>query len=506
MSGRGSVIIQYQLEDKQFAHDKYLMYLSEMKMMERMSSVTVRKAPLRTWVVLSEHGEKLSATIALKELHRTLTPLEKNGLTVVDACIKRVLAARKLSVKNTKLTEQDLFYREVSSVDDIFWAMKDYIAEQWQLLGNNKTSQQWVLYGTTSVVKEMLGSAISYRGRHLRFYENVVGITSVWTFDASVKGVRSAVYAIIAKVFSDIPVDGDVNQQLWMLAADITDLVLSEYLQLLTVVEDERERAGLEDEFRRERSMWIQPFVAAHQLKMAAELAEKYKDFRTLVEVCDVSRNRDQLSKFVDQYHKEGFHKVLYSYYIEKGKYSLLFDQPLDHADLFTNYLVTHGNPNLQWVNGVNTRDYETSTAALNTLAADEELLPKKKTLLSLAKLCSLLKKDNEEKGQVMGALDQELRCVALQEKIPAKILRANGIDPQAPKVLSTEDIIDCYTKPYKGLTLEENLQLFMCALDLANLHNQVDSTAAHQLKVFIWVRAILKDRLGLPELFPHLF
>ena len=58
----------------------------------------------------------------------------------------------------------------------------------------------------------MLGSAISYRGRHLRFYENVVGITSVWTFDASVKGVRSAVYAIIAKVFSDIPVDGDVNQ------------------------------------------------------------------------------------------------------------------------------------------------------------------------------------------------------------------------------------------------------------------------------------------------------
>ena len=49
-------------------------------------------------------------------------------------------------------------------------------------------------------------------------------------------------------------------QQLWMLAADITDLVLSEYLQLLTVVEDERERAGLEDEFRRERSMWIQPF------------------------------------------------------------------------------------------------------------------------------------------------------------------------------------------------------------------------------------------------------
>jgi hypothetical protein len=31
--------------------------------------------------------------------------------------------------------------------------MKDYIAEQWQLLGNNKTSQQWVLYGTTSVVK-----------------------------------------------------------------------------------------------------------------------------------------------------------------------------------------------------------------------------------------------------------------------------------------------------------------------------------------------------------------
>jgi hypothetical protein len=89
------------------------MYLSEMKMMERMSSVTVRKAPLRTWVVLSEHGEKLSATIALKELHRTLTPLEKNGLTVVDACIKRVLAARKLSVKNTKLTEQDLFYREV---------------------------------------------------------------------------------------------------------------------------------------------------------------------------------------------------------------------------------------------------------------------------------------------------------------------------------------------------------------------------------------------------------
>ena len=61
------------------------------------------------------------------------------------------------------------------------------------------------------------------------------------------------------------------------------------------------------------------------------------------------------------------------------GKYSLLFDQPVEHKDLFTAYLRSLDNPNLLWVNGINIKDFETSTVALATLTRKENVLPKKK-------------------------------------------------------------------------------------------------------------------------------
>ena len=122
---------------------------------------------------------------------------------------------------------------QVSTIDDIFWAMRDYLNEQWELL-DDQTSQQWLLYGTTSVVKVteygpifycsnltgplvqgMLAGALTYREQHLQLFADGppgVGVGNVWTFTSSPKGVRCAVYDILGKVFSETPPEGDINQ------------------------------------------------------------------------------------------------------------------------------------------------------------------------------------------------------------------------------------------------------------------------------------------------------
>ena len=48
-------------------------------MMERVCSVMRRRSPLKTLVVLCEHGEKLNAALALKDIHSKLKPLKKQG-------------------------------------------------------------------------------------------------------------------------------------------------------------------------------------------------------------------------------------------------------------------------------------------------------------------------------------------------------------------------------------------------------------------------------------------
>ena len=68
-----SVIIQYQLEDKKFAHEKFQEFLRSVDLWKLCCSVCSHGNPRDVQMILCEHGEKVSCALALKQVHTHLS-------------------------------------------------------------------------------------------------------------------------------------------------------------------------------------------------------------------------------------------------------------------------------------------------------------------------------------------------------------------------------------------------------------------------------------------------
>ena len=67
--GGGSLILIYRLEEKFQAHARYVQFLIDVGMMDRLTCVRVRGHPMSTRLVLCEHAEKIQAAITLRRMH-----------------------------------------------------------------------------------------------------------------------------------------------------------------------------------------------------------------------------------------------------------------------------------------------------------------------------------------------------------------------------------------------------------------------------------------------------
>ena len=52
---------------------------------------------------------------------------------------------------------------------------------------------------------------------------------------------------------------------------------------------------------------------------VAIELAEEFRHFKTLVRICELHDNREQLHSYFDQFKEAGFGEALFSYHLNSG-------------------------------------------------------------------------------------------------------------------------------------------------------------------------------------------
>ncbi|XP_078592881.1 nuclear pore complex protein Nup133-like [Branchiostoma floridae x Branchiostoma japonicum] len=493
-SSSSSLILLHQLEDKQKAHDYLVTFLNTVGIWDRLTSVMVRDTFMPTRLLLCEHAEKLQAAITLRNQHSQYPSL-------VDAAIKRVLQQRGQAVPPSGLTPQDVFYREVSRIQDILEALVEY--EEDAMAGDMSTRDMVNLMANVNTIMQAMLQA----ARKLRQSKNLVYQAHVdtgvkepeyipWTASSGSRGLRSLIkkqHEVTVEQglleATDVQTRGTFFQQLM----ELTDLLLDGYICQLESLGNgdlDQHYMDVKEKYEGDRAAYIRPLVDAGQHERAASLAEKYCDFSVLVQLCEDTDNQERLERYMVQFADKGFSDFLFKWYMDTGKRGKLLSQPSSQNAELAQFLASHEH--LSWLHDINTSQWDKAHSTLKKLAEKEtKYAARKKTLLSISKLAALASDQPQDSiQQQVGAINNELQLLFFQENLPADVMQTKGLEPDNMPVLAPHDLIQLYVGPENDRANEYD---FNKALDLMQYIDE-DDPAYEGLKLHIWGRALLRD------------
>ena len=514
--GSSSLVILHQLEDKQTALDVYISFLKEVGLWERLSFVPNREVPMATTLLLNEHSEKTVAAITLRTLH-------SEHSKIVDRAIKLCLNDRNLGgiekSHSLNLTPQDHFYREISKIHEIFSGFQRLVEQD--VVVSSKNPQDSVLdaLATNQVIMSLLNECLAYRLRKQREFsinnehknENSSNLEHIpWTCapGPSPNGMRSLLirqFQITLEKIIPLSEDASVRNVFFQQLIELCDFVLGGYTsQLETILNQERKLAVLK-EFEKDRASLILPLInSGGCLEEATKLAEKYHEFHGLIRVCEIANDNDRLERYMDLFAEQDFANFVFDWHLRQGKQSKLLQHRTYTSGKRQNQLgrFLEGHANISWLHDIQTGDFLESAKTLKALADSEtDLVARKKTMLSIAKLSNLCANTTDGENNVDEALnliDHEMNLINAQEQLPKSILEAYGFDSSDQmKVLSPRQLIELYIS-------EENRDAdqvdFKKALDLLDYLAPTGGTPEQierdlqDLKLRIWASAVSRN------------
>lgn len=419
-----------------------------------------------TGLILSDISEKVVAAIALKKIHTSHARL-------IDDAIQTVLRQRNENSSsssitlNSTLTAQDLFYVKVTRVHEIVKVLATMASDgaatgtstsSGMILppvasngndlptGNRLTAHQFA--DINAIVLAVLADVFKARGQHYALFAIPVPVIKrheyvPWTGQSGRIGLRDALQQLATGTLRNgarATGEPELRQRLYKQLVEMIDYVLDGRKSYLDSVQETDKYSVLLQQYEAQRADLIQPLVQDRQYELATKLAEKYLDFQTLVQICDATQNQPRLDEYIRKYQHLNFSQFAINWHLRQNKRGDLFERfKHNQADL-SRFLADH--PSLAWVQAVFNGDMSNAGRVLIELAdAEAELLARKKTILSLAKLVSLAAEE-DLRAQVT-AIDAELRLVGFQEAIRADVLETYGYEANEPKVLKPVEIIN---------------------------------------------------------------
>lgn len=173
-------------------------------------------------------------------------------------------------------------------------------------------------------------------------------------------------------------------------------------------------------------------------------MAEKYLDFKTLVIICDQTKNQTRLDEYMERYRDQDFSQFAISWHVQQDKRGDLFERFKRNQSELSRFLGVH--PSLAWIQTVFNGDLSRAARILLQLAQNEtELVARKKTMLSLSKLTSLA--TDEDLSNQIETINGELQLIEYQLKVPTRMLQIYGYNLDNQKVLNAEEIINVSVK-----------------------------------------------------------
>jgi hypothetical protein len=163
---------------------------------------------------------------------------------------------------------------------------------------------------------------------------------------------------------------------------------LFEITNFLFEIYQESKNERLQIEFENLKNKFI-PQFENEEIQMTLSL--KFKHFQKLIELSkfDILKLREYVEIFQD----DSFFSILFQEYKKIGRSKELLEIGKYYPDLFSKLI---GNDlNLKWLNAIQMNNYKLSSNCLEILSSNEnQSFKRKKNLMSISKLCSILSED----------------------------------------------------------------------------------------------------------------
>ncbi|XP_015437320.1 PREDICTED: nuclear pore complex protein Nup133 [Dufourea novaeangliae] len=456
-----SMQIPHQLEGKQKALDLFIAFLKEHNLWSRLCAVSYRGIIMSTSHVLGEYAEKIVAALTIYNLHNKYPD-------IVDNVIEQTLSPE--SYVSDELTSRDVFYREVSTVHQFLPTLVNNANEVTQ---SERPIQQVAHYimQVNGILVGVLHEVLKYRQYNAERFTSTRcsnGVTEYLPWTAaigkhSLRNCLTTMYNLTLKHGITGTNDSAVRSELYEQLVSFIDLILDGRKCHLESVRDTEKFEILLKQYETDRTNLIQPLIKEEQYDSAAMLAEKYCDFASLIQICELTNNKNRLDGYMEKFSDQDFVGYLFSWYVKDGRQGQLVEKCRrgGTAEL-AGKLAEH--PTLSWVQSALTDDLKFAASTLYSLAIEEnELVTRKKTMLSLAKLALL------------------------------------ASDIEKLRVFTPTELITLYTS-------EENVDAneydFKKALDLLEYVEQKDEKKS--LKLRIWARAAKREEWNTIEKNPE--
>ncbi|XP_075982791.1 nuclear pore complex protein Nup133 [Anticarsia gemmatalis] len=246
--------------------------------------------------------------------------------------------------------------------------------------------------------------------------------------------------------------------------------------------------------YERMRRDCIQPFIDEGQVERAAALAEKFKDFELLVEMCVNSDDYDRLFSYIDKYSNEGIAEITFGWLAQRSG--------AHRAALVRRVAPRWGTALNAWLAAAPDRaallaltqlQHGRHAAAANVLAtlADEETASVNRmiTTASLAKLCLTASDEPDAAPDTWARVEARLALGELTAALPRDIRLHHGLDDADTRVLPPEELVQMYIESESTALTEYD---YKKALDLTDFIQ--DMERRDDLRLRVWCACIRRD------------
>ncbi|XP_033243531.1 nuclear pore complex protein Nup133-like [Drosophila miranda] len=483
-SSRSMQIIN-QLRDKTLAFDHFVSFLHASGIWEKLNAIPCGSNVLKpTSFILSDISEKIVAAMALRSLQAKQPEIIEHA---IDATV-----AMWDEKPNGNLTTQDIFYVKLCKFQFVFKALAEMADNQISAQRDTIVMVAQFLNDTNSIVLDTLGQVFMHREQQANNFtpnnDRLAACENLpWTAMSGSAGVLDTLNRLIDLSlrygYAQCISEAELSQKLYQQIYELVDLVLEgrkSYLECSSVRGSEKANL-LQQQFEAQRRELISVLIKDLKYEYAAKLAEKYLDFHSLVLICDVTNDKERLDDYMRKYEEFDFSQFAIRWYLRQKRHGEVFERFKDNPAALAQFMRDH--PSLVWIQLIFNGDYEQAAKVLYELAQNEEIVARKKSMLSLAKQAAFAAPDTDLTLQKINA---DLRLIKYQLQLSHDVLQNSGLDPVEQKVLKAEDIIDLYIADENESATDVE---FGKALELLSFVEQ-----PYDLRHKIWCAAIRRD------------
>ncbi|SPP87767.1 nuclear pore complex protein Nup133 [Drosophila guanche] len=480
-----SMQIIHQLRDKILAFQHFVSFLHASCVWEKLNAIPCGSNVLKpTSFILSDISEKIVAAMALRSLQAKLPKIIEKA---IDATV-----AMWDEKPNGSLTTQDIFYVKLCKFQSVFESLADLADSQISAQSQTTVTVAQYLNDINSIVLDTLGQVFVHReqqGHNFTPHNDRLAACEnlPWTAMAGSAGVRDTLNRLIElsmRYGAQCVSETEVKQKLYQQIYELVDWVLEGRKSYLDSVRGSEKANVLQQQFEAQRSELISVLIKDRKYEYAAKLAEKYLDFQSLVLICDETNDKERLDDYTRKYEEFDFSQFAISWHLRQHRHGEVFERFKGNQLALAQFMRDH--PSLGWIQLIFNGDYERAAKVLYELAQNEkEIVSRKKSMLSLAKLAAFAAPDSDLTAQVE-KINADLTLIEYQSQLSHDVLESFGLDPVEQKVLKAEDIIDLYIAEENDSANEAE---FGKALELLSYVEQ-----PYDLRHKIWCAAIRRD------------